>query len=142
VNICLQVFTQPVYQFVESSLAKKYPNVGFLTKNIKVMKNVELSLLRLSWRTVYVILATIVAMVIPFFNDIMGILGAIGFWPLTVYFPVAMYIAQHKIPRGSKVWIGLQALSLLTFLVSAVALIGSVQGIIKDVQHIELFAAT
>ncbi|MQI27723.1 hypothetical protein EI009_25840, partial [Escherichia coli] len=29
----------------------------------------------------------LLAMVLPFFNDIVGLIGAIGFWPLTVYFP-------------------------------------------------------
>ena len=28
------------------------------------------------------------AIILPFFNDLIGFIGAIGFWPLTVYFPV------------------------------------------------------
>jgi hypothetical protein len=32
--------------------------------------------------------AQIVALLLPFFNDIVALLGAIGFAPLTVFFPV------------------------------------------------------
>lgn len=81
-------------------------------------------------------------MVLPFFNDILGILGSLAFWPLTVYFPLAMYISQHKVERFSRLWIGLQILSFVTFLVSVAALIGSVEGIYVDVQKVSLFAAT
>ncbi|KAK4477769.1 hypothetical protein RD792_017031 [Penstemon davidsonii] len=49
------------------------------------------------WRSAFVVLTTIISMLLPFFNDVVGILGAFGFWPLTVYFPVEMYIAQKKI---------------------------------------------
>ncbi|KAE8637426.1 hypothetical protein CSA_021612 [Cucumis sativus] len=38
----------------------------------------------------------------PFFNDIVGLLGALGFWPLTVYLPVEMYIAQKKSQNGAQ----------------------------------------
>eukprot|EP00494_Astrolonche_serrata_P011647 UN11736 len=43
--------------------------------------------------------STLLAILMPFFNDILGFLGAIGFWPLTVYFPVEMYVRQRGIPR-------------------------------------------
>ncbi|KAG8094508.1 hypothetical protein GUJ93_ZPchr0012g19951 [Zizania palustris] len=47
----------------------------------------------LSWRTAFVNFSTVLSIVMPFFNDL---LGAVGFWPLTVYYPVEMYIRQRQ----------------------------------------------
>ena len=33
-------------------------------------------------------------MLVPFFNDVVGLLGAIGFWPLTVFLPIQMHLKQ------------------------------------------------
>ena len=33
-------------------------------------------------------------MLVPFFNDIVGLLGALGFWPLTVFLPIQMHLKQ------------------------------------------------
>lgn len=33
-------------------------------------------------------------MLVPFFNDVVGLLGALGFWPLTVFLPIQMHIKQ------------------------------------------------
>ena len=41
-----------------------------------------------------------------------GIMGSLGFWPLTVFLPVSMHIAQRKIPRWSPRWIALQTLNV------------------------------
>ena len=44
-------------------------------------------------------MTTLISMLLPFFNDVVGILGAFGFWPLTVFFPIEMYISQKKIAQ-------------------------------------------
>ena len=38
--------------------------------------------------------AAVIAMLVPFFNDVVGLLGALGFWPLTVFLPIQMHIKQ------------------------------------------------
>ena len=38
--------------------------------------------------------AAVIAMLVPFFNDVVGLLGSLGFWPLTVFLPIQMHIAQ------------------------------------------------
>ena len=30
---------------------------------------------------------------VQFFNDIVGLLGAFGFWPLTIFFPTQVWLA-------------------------------------------------
>lgn len=74
------------------------------------------------------------AIILPFFNDLVGFIGALGFWPLTVYFPVEMHIASKKISKRSlKFWL-LQALSMFTLAVSLAAAIGSIEFIVSDLK--------
>jgi hypothetical protein len=63
---------------------------------------------------------------------VLALLGALNFWPLAIYFPVEMYFIQRKVPRWSTRWVVLQGFSALCLLVSAFALVGSVQGVISQ----------
>lgn len=63
------------------------------------------------------------------------VVGAIGFWPLTVYFPLEMHIAQKGIKRWTKHWMALEALSLFTFVISLGAAIGSIVLIKEDLTN-------
>ena len=40
------------------------------------------------------LLVVVIAMLVPFFNDVVGLLGALGFWPLTVFLPIQMHLKQ------------------------------------------------
>ncbi|CAN8320642.1 unnamed protein product [Cochlearia groenlandica] len=129
-----QVYCQPIFSVVEKAASKRYPESKFITKDIKIKlipgsKPYNLNLFRLVWRTMFVIITTLISMLMPFFNDVLGLLGAIGFWPLTVYFPVEMYIVRKDVPRWSTRWICLQVLSLACLLVSLAAAAGSIVGI-------------
>jgi amino acid permease len=101
----------------------------------------NLNLFRLVWRTIFVIITTFVAMLIPFFNDVLGFLGAVGFWPLTVFYPVEMYIKQKKIPKWGTKWICLQSISLICFIISALAAVGSLTSIGLDLKKYKLFSS-
>lgn len=133
-----QVYCQPLFAFIEKWAAEKFPDSQFITKGIKIpipgFKPYNLNLFRLVWRTIFVIITTVISMLMPFFNDVVGILGAFGFWPLTVYFPVEMYIAQKKIPKWSTRWLCLQILSFACLIISIAAAAGSVAGVILDLK--------
>ncbi|MCI02298.1 amino acid permease [Trifolium medium] len=79
-------------------------------------------------------------MLIPFFNDVLGVIGALGFWPLSVYFPVEMYIIQMKIPKWSRKWICLEIMSTFCLIVSIVAGLGSLVGVWIDLQKYKPFS--
>ncbi|KAG9132541.1 hypothetical protein Leryth_008463 [Lithospermum erythrorhizon] len=132
-----QVYVQPLYGFVEDWSSKKWPNSKFINGNGTSWFNP----FRLVWRTAYVILLTVIAMMFPFFNDIMGLLGAAGFWPLTVYFPIEMYLSQTQLKRSSFKWMWLQALSLICLIVSILSAAGSTYGIVKSLTTYKLFHA-
>ncbi|KAK7377438.1 hypothetical protein VNO80_02863 [Phaseolus coccineus] len=133
-----QVYCQPLFQFIENNAAKKFPESDFMSKEFEVpfagCKPFKLNLFRLVWRTMFVIFCTVMAMLLPFFNDIVGLIGAIGFWPLTVYFPVEMYIVQTKMPKWSTKWICLQILSGGCCIITVIAAVGSIAGIVDDLK--------
>ncbi|KAL4431404.1 hypothetical protein ABPG75_006660 [Micractinium tetrahymenae] len=117
-----QVFSQPVFAEVErvlrhrgkATLLAKTGYVGF----------------RLCFRSLYVVLVCFIAIALPFFSDFVGLIGALGFWPATVLFPVEMYRKIHKPGRGMTIW--LESINVFCALITICAIIGSVQLIIKD----------
>lgn len=133
-----QVYCQPLFAFIEKWAKEKYPKSEFISKEIQIpipgSRPYYLNLFRLVWRTVFVIVTTVISMLLPFFNDVVGILGAFGFWPLTVYFPVEMYIAQKKIPKWSTKWLCLQMLSIGCLIISIAAAAGSFAGVATDLK--------
>ena len=76
------------------------------------------------------VIITGVSILFPYFNEVLGVLGAVGFWPLAVYFPVEMCILQKKIPVWTRQWILLRAFSFVCLLVSVLALVGSIYGLV------------
>lgn len=142
-----QVYCQPLFAFIEKWASQKWPHSEFITKDFKIhfipgIGSYNLNLFRLVWRTAFVILTTIISMLLPFFNDVVGILGAFGFWPLTVYFPVEMYISQKKIPKWSTRWISLQMLSMACLIISIAAAAGSIAGVVLDFKVYRPFKTT
>ncbi|KAI3496751.1 hypothetical protein L1887_39126 [Cichorium endivia] len=141
-NVCIilhliggyQLYSQPVFAYGERWLTEKFPDNLFLT-NVYSLKlpffpDFQLNLFRLSFRTAYVVLTTGISMVFPYFNEILGLLGALNLWPLAIYYPVEMYKKQRKVEAWSKKWVVLQIFSIVLMAVSIVALIGSIAGVI------------
>ncbi|BBN15057.1 amino acid permease [Marchantia polymorpha subsp. ruderalis] len=134
-NICVvihlvgayQVYVQPIFAALERVVHNNWPRknlIGF----------------RLITRTLFVIAVTLVASALPFFNDINGFIGAISFFPLTVYFPTAMYIkSKGKALTSTKELTMIWALRIISGLITLVAIIGSVEGIRSSVQGTKLF---
>uniref|UniRef100_A0A5B6YV51 Putative amino acid permease 3 n=1 Tax=Davidia involucrata TaxID=16924 RepID=A0A5B6YV51_DAVIN len=138
-----QVYCQPLFAFVEKWSTKRWAKSEFVTAEydiaIPFIGVYQLNFFRLVWRTIFVVVTTIIAMLMPFFNDVVGILGAFGFWPLTVYFPIEMYLSQQKIGRWTSRWVGLQMLSLTCLYVSIAAAVGSVAGVVLDLKTYKPF---
>ncbi|KAF3447030.1 hypothetical protein FNV43_RR12210 [Rhamnella rubrinervis] len=141
-----QVFCQPLFAFVEKTIAQRFPDNQFITKDIKIpicgSRSYNLNLFRLVWRTLFVITTTVISMLLPFFNDVVGLLGALGFWPLTVFFPVEMYIVQKRIPKWSTRWLCLQILSVACLFISIAAAAGSIAGVVSDVKSYKPFSSS
>ena len=125
-----QVFCQPIFAFLERRAAGAWPDSAFIGRELRVGP-LAISLFRLTWRSAFVCFTTVVAMLLPFFGDVAGLLGAVSFWPLTVYFPVEMYIKQRRVPRGSTMWVCLQMLSVTCLFVSIAAAAGSIADVVN-----------
>ncbi|XP_058780708.1 amino acid permease 1-like [Vicia villosa] len=127
-----QVIVQPVFRIVEIMATEKWSNSSFVTTEIPMnfgKKKYTINYFRLLWRTIFVMVVTVLAMAMPFFNAMIALLGAVGFWPSVVYFPVEMYIVKQNIRKGTIHWIGLQTLSFFCLSVSLAAAIGAIHGL-------------
>ncbi|KAI3430592.1 hypothetical protein D9Q98_005185 [Chlorella vulgaris] len=93
---------------------------------------------RLVIRSAYVLLCTIIAVCVPFFNAIVGLVGAITFWPLSVAFPFAMYAKVYK--TGGSTLLLMKVVALLMLLVAVAATIASCQNIIVSWSTYTFFA--
>ena len=132
---------RPLFDFIETHAAhNRFPDIE-VPKPIPGSQPYKLNLFRLVWRTIFVIITTLISMLLPFFNDIVGLLGALAYWPLTVYFPVEMYLVQRRdsIPKWSTKWICLNVLSIAFLIITIAAAAGSIAGIVRDVQTYQPF---
>ncbi|CAL5011695.1 unnamed protein product [Urochloa decumbens] len=132
-----QVMTQPVFAYVERRASAAWPGSALVReRDVRVGRAVAFSVspIRLAWRTSYVCVTTAVAMLLPFFGSVVGFIGAVSFWPLTVYFPVEMYIAQRGVPQGTTRWLLLHALSAGCLVVSVAAAAGSIAGVVDELR--------
>ncbi|KAJ4835434.1 putative amino acid permease 7 [Turnera subulata] len=130
-----QIYSQPIYAFVESWSTKKFPRSGlvnnFYTFKIPCFRPLKINFFRLGYRTAYVASTTAIAVLFPYFNQVLGVLGALNFWPLGIYFPVEMYFVQRKVGRWTRNWIVLRTFSFGCLMITVMGLIGSVVGLIN-----------
>lgn len=141
-NVCViihliggyQLYSQPIFAFVERWLTKKFPESKLLNNfhdlKLPLLPVFRLNPFRLCFRTSYVVTTTAIALVFPYFNEILGVLGALNLWPLAIYFPVEMYIVQKKVVVWSRKWVALKIFSGVIMVISIVALVGSVAGLV------------
>ncbi|XP_044502797.1 probable amino acid permease 7 isoform X2 [Mangifera indica] len=130
-----QIFSQPVFAFFERWFTQKYPNSVFVNKfftfKLPSLPPLKVNLFRICFRTVYVVSTTAIAMIFPYFNQVLGVLGAFNFWPLAIYFPVEMYFVQKKIIPWTRKWIVLRTFSIICLFITIAGLIGSIEGLIS-----------
>ncbi|MED6207662.1 Amino acid permease 6 [Stylosanthes scabra] len=149
-NVCIavhligayQVFCQPIFGFVEKWSKEKWSNSQFVNAEHSLCgTTLSVNFFRLVWRTLYVIFTAVIAMLFPFFNDFLGLIGSLSFWPLTVYFPIEMYIKQTNMQRFSFTWTWLKILSWACLIVSIISAAGSIQGLAQDLKKYQPFKA-
>lgn len=123
-----QVFTIPLCTMLEEHLAREYPQHTFGTQR---------RLWKLVIRSIYIAFIIFLAALLPFFNEVLGLIGAIVYWPTSIIFPFLAWIAVFK-PKSATTW-SLHALSLFMFLVAICAFIGSIRSIIVNASTFGVF---
>ncbi|KAG5255485.1 amino acid permease [Salix suchowensis] len=100
-----QLFSQPVFTFVERWSSKKFPRSGFLN-NFYSIKLHCCFFPHLSFQDLFSNCICFVnnsdCTVFPYFNQVLGLLGAFNFWPLAIYFPVEMYFVRNKVEAWTR----------------------------------------
>uniref|UniRef100_A0A7C9EHW8 Amino acid transporter transmembrane domain-containing protein n=1 Tax=Opuntia streptacantha TaxID=393608 RepID=A0A7C9EHW8_OPUST len=129
-----QVFSQPLFAAVDRWFSENFPENEFVNSShslrVPMLPSFRVNLFRLCFRTLYVASTTSIAIVFPYFNQVLGVIGALMFWPLSIYFPVDMYLIQRNIPNWSAWWIALQTFTWVGLLVTLFALAGSIEGLV------------
>lgn len=130
-------YAQPLFAAIERRIATRWHEASVYTLNIPLnftgaMLRVPLS--KLVNRLVLITITTFLAMLLPFFNAVLGLLGALSFWPLTVYFPVSMHVAREGIGHRTLRRAMLQGLSIFCLLISMAAGVGSVADIVDGLR--------
>jgi hypothetical protein len=110
-----QVFSHPIFESVETFVSSRLQNLSPLV-------------IRLVWRTAYVLLVTIIAASFPFFGEIVGLLGAVGFIPMTFIMPHVLWLVHRKGELGPTRFIN-YALVVVFIVIAFLALIGSIASI-------------
>uniref|UniRef100_A0A0D3F9V2 Amino acid transporter transmembrane domain-containing protein n=1 Tax=Oryza barthii TaxID=65489 RepID=A0A0D3F9V2_9ORYZ len=87
---------------------------------------------RLCFRTAYVAATTALAVWFPYFNQVVGLLGAFTFWPLSIHFPVEMYLVQKKVAPWTPRWLAVRAFSAACLATGAFASVGSAVGVFSS----------
>ena len=133
---CQQIYSQPIYSTADRWYTRKFPKSSFVNDfhvvKLPLVPAFEINLFRFCFRTAFVISTVGFAILFPYFNSVLGLLGAINFWPLAIYFPVEMYFVQNKIGAWTRRWIVLRIYSFACFLVTIVGFVGSFEGIVRE----------
>jgi proton-coupled amino acid transporter len=117
------VFSQPVFHGLEMAATDHVPGAS----------RVPTLALRLVTRSLYVCFTTTVAVLMPFFTDIIGLVGALVFWPAAVYYPVRLYCKLYR-PRRT-VFVLMQVMNVVAAVTSLLAVIGASWNIKQHVSH-------
>uniref|UniRef100_M1C0T6 Amino acid transporter n=3 Tax=Solanum TaxID=4107 RepID=M1C0T6_SOLTU len=71
-----------------------------------------------------------IAVLFPYFNQVVGVSGAITFWPIVVYFPAEMYLTQKRIESWKSKAIAFRVFTMVCLVVILYAFVGSIRGVI------------
>jgi amino acid permease len=124
------VYSQVAYEIMEKSSADAARG-RFSRRNVAP---------RVALRTAYVAACAFVAAMLPFFGDIVGVVGAVGFIPLDFVLPVVMYNMALAPPRRSPVYLANVAIMVVFTGVGLIGAVASVRKLVLDAGQFKLFS--
>jgi hypothetical protein len=128
----MQVYSQVAYEIMEKNSADA-AHGRFSMRNLVP---------RVALRTAYVAACAFVAAMLPFFGDIVGVVGAVGFIPLDFVLPVVMYNIALAPPRRSLVYLANVTIMVLFTAVGIIGAVASVRKLALDAGKFKLFSNT
>jgi len=124
------VYSQVAYEIMEKNSAD-VAHGRFSRRNLAP---------RVALRTAYVAVCALVAAALPFFGDIVGVVGAVGFIPLDFILPVVMYNTALAPPRRSPVYLANVAIMVVFTGVGVIGAVASVRKLALDAGKFKLFS--
>lgn len=127
------LYLLPFLLMVERAITRRFPRM-------------PRRVLMIVWRSFIVLVLAVIGALVPFFSSFISLVGAIGFvrgviglstrchpstqWPITIYFPLEMFVRLYNPSKPAK--IVLYSVSVFSFLVTLVAIVGSVESIVES----------
>lgn len=124
------VYSQVAYEIMEKSSADAAQD-RFSRRNLVP---------RLLLRTLYLAFCALMAAMLPFFGDIVGVVGAIGFIPLDFVLPVLMYNMALAPPRRSPVFLANTVVMVVFAGVGAIGAFATIRKLALDAGKFKLFS--
>ncbi|XP_057979521.1 GABA transporter 1-like isoform X2 [Malania oleifera] len=126
----IAIYLQPLNEVLESIFAN--PKMDqFSLRNV---------IPRLFCRTLSVIIATTLAAMLPFFGDIMALLGAFACIPLDFILPMVFYNATFKPSKQGPIFWGNTLIAVVSLVSTVIGAVASVRQIVLDAKTYRLFA--
>ncbi|KAK7358538.1 hypothetical protein VNO77_00471 [Canavalia gladiata] len=125
------VYSQVAYEIMEKQSADVKQGM-FSKRNL---------IPRIILRTIYMICCGFLAAMLPFFGDINGVVGAIGFIPLDFILPMLLYNMTYKPPKSSLIyWVNFSI--MVTFTGAGImGAFSSIRKLILDANRFKLFGS-
>jgi amino acid permease len=117
-----QIFAMPLFEIMEEAVREKFkphPPRPFV--------------LRLILRSLFVFGTTLVACLIPFFGELMGLIASIGLMPITFILPPLLWVSSRN-PQGVERVVCL-GIAVVTSVLALLSLVGSMRNIIVNWQN-------
>ncbi|XP_021812129.1 GABA transporter 1 [Prunus avium] len=124
------VYLQPTNEVLERAFVDP-TSEEFSTRNV---------IPRVVFRSLSVVLATIIAAMLPFFGDINSVIGAFGFIPLDFILPVVFYNLTFKPSKKSPIFLLNITIAVVFSILGVIAAIAAVRQISLDANSYRLFA--
>lgn len=127
----MQVYSQVAYEMMETKSADAARG-RFSRRNLVP---------RLALRTAYMAACAFVAAMLPFFGEIVAVVGAVGYIPLDVVIPVLMYIMALAPPtRRSPAYIASVAIMVIFAGLGVIGAVASVRKLALNAGRFKLFS--
>jgi amino acid permease len=124
------VYVQPIYEVLESKTAD-------ISQSRYSLRNVAP---RLVLRSLYLAVATVLGAMLPFFGDIVSLIGAFGYTPLDFVLPMLFYqLVFRPSPRSLVFWLN-WCIIVVFSIVGVIGCVASFRSIVMNANTYHLFA--
>jgi amino acid permease len=126
----MQVYSQVAYEIMEKNSADSTRGV-FSKRNLVP---------RIILRTLYMIICGFMAAMLPFFGDILAVVGAIGFIPLDFILPLLLFNMALQPSKTKPIfWVNISIMIIFTG-VGIIGAYSSVRKLVLDANQFKLFS--